>query len=94
MTSDTYPKAVSDNGWYELSNGESVRGKEAAEQAQAYLDEHGEDLPEEEWDEVVEAASDDVEPCANCGGPSEFKDNPGNANPIHYCARCRPAYMR
>ena len=33
-----YPKKVSDNGYYELSNGEKVRGKEEAIKAQKELD--------------------------------------------------------
>lgn len=33
-----YPKHISDNGWYELSNGETVRGKDKAIEAQKELD--------------------------------------------------------
>lgn len=34
-----YPKKVTDNGWYELSNGERVRGEEKAIRSQKELDE-------------------------------------------------------
>lgn len=37
LDSETYPKQVTDNGWYELSNKEKVRGEQNAIEAQKAL---------------------------------------------------------
>lgn len=39
-----YPKKISENGWYELSNGERVRGEDDAIEAEARLDKEDEVL--------------------------------------------------
>lgn len=64
--SDTYPKKVSENGWYELSDGTRVRGEDEAIQAQAVIDDGGEVETDETGDPIGLAdpatAADDGEP--------------------------------
>lgn len=46
-----YPVKISDNGWYELSNGERVLGHKQAKEAQAELDAKDEENEDEENEE-------------------------------------------
>lgn len=100
-----FPKKISENGWYELSDGTTVRGEEAAREAeqdlQAVADE--EELVHEESEEdptpsAQAADEEDLNPqgkkCANCGREATVVDNPPTANPVFYCDQDRPVYLR
>lgn len=54
-----YPKDLGGGGWYELSNGETVRGKDKAIKAQKELNSESEDQPEPE--NAVEGSSEAME---------------------------------
>ncbi len=107
--STQFPKKISENGWYELSNGETVRGEEAAREAEERLAEDTvldemEDAEREDEDSKGPLAGnfeedeedDDLEGkvCVNCGAPATFVDDPPTARKAYFCTVHRPVYLR
>ncbi len=95
-----FPKKISDNGWYELSDGTTVRGEDAAREAEERLQE---DIPDTEFEpEPLGVAVEEEETpttldgrkCANCDREATVRDAPRTANPVDYCDRHKPAYLR
>lgn len=102
--STEFPKKISENGWYELSNGETIRGEEAALKAEEEL------ALEEDLDETEEVSKgplvgdfereteeeDDLEGkvCINCGASATWVDDPPTAKKAYFCTVHRPVYLR